>query len=325
MITRQLEKVAPCLKTGLFYHYRGLIRLSNLIMLATFALWACSPATSSLPTPVKPTQQATSTSSRMPSKITPRPPSTTPRTATNRIATPTEACLTQPGLLIRDVINTNLLDQPMTYTVYEPPCYAQETALHFPVLYLLHGQDSTEDQWLRLGVSTTADKLIAAGEVPPFIIVFPYDYSHNQPNDYGFEAAFLQLLIPRIDLAYRTLTEPAHRAVGGLSRGGAWALHLGLYHPDIFGVIGAHSPAIFYSDFNSLQQVVSTIPLEKLPRIAIDIGNGDGELKTVESFADFLNDNNIPHEWQVHIGFHEEKYWSGHVEEYLRWYTQTWR
>jgi enterochelin esterase-like enzyme len=250
---------------------------------------------------------------------TPRPAATIPRTAA-----PAETCWSHSGRLVKGVIDTELLDKPMTYTVYQPPCYAEKTALRYPVLYLLHGQDSHEDQWLRLGVPATADRLIAAGEMPPFIIVFPYDYSHQQPDDYGFEAVFLQLLIPRIDLTYRTLTDPAHRAVGGLSRGGAWALHLGLHHPEVFGVIGAHSPAIFYADYNSLPLIVNAIPPEKLPRISIDIGDGDGGLGSVETFTNFLNVHNIPHEWQEHIGFHEEKYWAAHVEEYLRWYAQTW-
>jgi enterochelin esterase-like enzyme len=241
------------------------------------------------------------------------------------LPTPTESCLSKPGQLIKGVIDTTWLDKPMTYTVYLPPCYTQEFAHHYPVLYLLHGQDNHEDQWLRLGVPVAADKLISAGDLPPFIIVFPYDPSHQPPADYRFEDVILQLLTPQIDRIYRSLPDPAHRAVGGLSRGGGWALHLGLHHPDVFGVIGAHSPAIFYSDYNSLPRVVLDIPPAKLPRIFIDVGNGDSQLEVVKPFINFLNAHDIPHEWHEYVGFHEEKYWSAHVEEYLRWYARDWR
>jgi hypothetical protein len=70
---------------------------------------------------------------------------------------------------------------------------------------------------------------------------------------------------------------------------------------------------------------VSDIPPENLPRIFIDIGDGDNELEAVEPFENFLSAHNSPREWHEFIGFHDEKYWSAHVEEYLRWYAQDWR
>jgi len=33
---------------------------------------------------------------------------------------------------------------------------------------------------------------------------------------------------------------------------------------------------------------------------------------------------NIPHEWHLFTGYHEEAYWQSHLEQYLRWYTQDW-
>jgi len=91
-----------------------------------------------------------------------------------------------------------------------------------------------------------ADKLLAAGEITPFIIVFPFDYSYKQPRDYRFEQVFLDLLIPQIDAAYRTLPSPTQRAIGGLSRGGAWALRLGIHRPDVFG-LSARIPRPFFT------------------------------------------------------------------------------
>lgn len=212
----------------------------------------------------------------------------------------------------------------MNYKIYLPPCYLFSSEQRYPVLYLLHGQGSTEDQWINIGVTDAADQLINSGKVPAFIMVFPYDYSTKQPTEYNFEKVFIQILIPKIDSAYRTLPDAHDRAIGGMSRGGAWALHLGINHPNLFGAIGGHSPAIFYSDRNSLTRILQETPEAMIPRIWIDAGNNDSELSLIREFESFLTDQNIPHEWHEFIGFHDKNYWSLHVNQYLNWYTKNW-
>jgi enterochelin esterase-like enzyme len=192
------------------------------------------------------------------------------------------------------------------------------------VLYLLHGQTYTEDQWIRLGVPTVMDRLIISGEIPPFLIVFPYDYSYLQPTQYHFEDVFMQELLPEIDSTYRTLPNPAQRSIGGLSRGAAWALHLGINHPDVFGAIGAHSPVMFYTDGIRLPITLQNLPVGMAPRLFLDIGDNDGELRYNLEFKKFLDEHKIPYEWHQYPGFHDEKYWGAHVETYLRWYASGW-
>ncbi len=234
-------------------------------------------------------------------------------------------CNSQAGSLETGVIDTLLLDKPMRYTVYLPPCYSLDINMRYPVLYLLHGQGYIEDQWIRIGAVSTADRLITAGDVLPFIIVFPFDYSYKQPAEYRFEDVFIQQLIPTIDGTYRTQVAATQRAIGGLSRGGAWALHIGAGHPDLFGSIGGHSPAIFIRGENSLKRDILAIPPDQLPRIWLDAGDSDSEYEVIVPFEEFLSQKNIPHEWHKYIGWHDEKYWSAHVERYLRWYAQGWR
>ena len=151
-------------------------------------------------------------------------------------------------------ISTPLLAKPMRYTVYLPPCYNFDKEQRYPVLYLLHGQGYTEDQWIRIGAVRSADQMIVSGDVPPFLMVFPFDYSYKQPAEYNFEDVFIKQLVPTIDGVYRTRPSAGQRAIGGLSRGGAWALHIGARHPDLFGAIGGHSPAIFFTDEKSLSR-----------------------------------------------------------------------
>lgn len=287
--------------------------------LAFFAtLSACLPLNQ--PTaPVK-TPAKTPTQTLIPATPTPL---STPTLATPS-ATPTPACLFMPGLTVKGIIETPLLAKPMTYFVYLPPCYLENANTRYPVLYLLHGQTYTEDQWIRLGVPSTMDRLIAAGEISPFIVVFPYDYSYLQPTQYHFEDVFMQTLLPQVDATYRTLPTSSHRAVGGLSRGAAWALHFGINHPDVFGAIGAHSPAMFYTDGILLPITLQNTPPGLVPRLYIDMGDADGELENNLNFKKFLDEHNIPYEWHEYIGFHDEKYWGAHVETYLRWYAEGW-
>ncbi|MEI7844442.1 MAG: alpha/beta hydrolase-fold protein [Chloroflexota bacterium] len=239
--------------------------------------------------------------------------------------TPTALCSSESGSLEKGIITTVLMDKPMRYSVYLPPCYGFDQRTRYPVLYMLHGQGFTEDQWVRIGATNSADRLISADQVPPFIMVFPFDYSLKQPNQYKFEDVFVKLLLPHIDTEYRTKTDKVQRAIGGLSRGGAWALHIGAKYPELFGAIGGHSPVIFYADENSLRRNLLAMQPNQAPRIWLDAGDSDSEYTLIKSFEEFLNKNNILHEWHGFVGWHDEKYWSAHVDDYLLWYAQAWR
>lgn len=249
------------------------------------------------------------------------PPAPVPLPATP--ASP-PVCNSKTGKLESGEIDTTMLAKPMRYTVYLPPCYGFDTNLRYPVLYLLHGQGFTEDQWIRIGAASAADRLISNGETPPFLIVLPFDHSYKQPNQYNFEDVFIQRLMPLIDQNYRTNPVASQRAIGGLSRGGAWALHIGARHPGLFGAIGGHSPAIFYSDQQSLPRNLLAIRPDQMPRIWLDAGDSDSEYDVVLPFEKFLVLKNIPHEWHRYLGWHDEKYWSAHVDKYLRWYALGW-
>ena len=248
----------------------------------------------------------------------------TPIPATSTPSDP-PVCSEKAGSQQTGMIETSQLPKPMRFIVYLPPCYSVDLQTRYPVLYLLHGQGSTEDQWIRIGAATNADDLISTGKIPPFIMVFPYDYSFLQPSEYNFEEVFVEQLVPSIDNSYRTLAGPAFQAIGGLSRGGAWALHIGADRPDLFGAIGGHSASIFIADESMLAQTLLAIPVSQRPRLWLDGGDYDSEHEVIAPFEEFLTLNGFPHEWHEYVGQHEEKYWSTHVAEYLSWYAQGWR
>jgi enterochelin esterase-like enzyme len=223
-------------------------------------------------------------------------------------------------------LRTARLRLPLEYRLYLPSCYGQETRRRYPVLYLIHGQSFNDDQWDRLGADETANQLIGTGELSPFIIVMPRDRYGGQPSEDAFATVIVEELIPEVDQTYRTLPERKYRAVGGLSRGAGWSVHLGIAYWELFGALGAHSPAIFYEDAQQMRRYLEAIPLDQFPRIFIDVGDRDRPqiLDVAYWFEGLLDERDIPHEWHLFPGYHEEAYWSAHVEQYLRWYAQEW-
>jgi enterochelin esterase-like enzyme len=134
----------------------------------------------------------------------------------------------------------------------------------------------------------------------------------------------VEALIPHIDSTYRTLPDRNHRAIGGLSRGAGWALRLGLSRWDLFGTIGLHSLAVLQKDASEIGDWLLEIPPPSRPRVFMDIGDNDPELEMAQRVEMQFNDFGLAHEWHLYTGAHAEDYWSAHVEEYLRWYTEGW-
>jgi enterochelin esterase-like enzyme len=306
------------------------------IFLVALACSACTPpgaaqgnpgTVSAVPSTLAASHIApTLTPSRSP--LSPSPfPLLSPSPSPSLSPTPTRlACWQQGGRIVQDSLRTDLLPLPLEYRVYLPPCYDQQPDDHYPVLYMIHGQNFNDDQWDRLGVDETADALIAAGEIPPLIIVMPRDRSWAQPTEDRFGQVLVDGLLPFIDKTYRTRPDRLHRAIGGLSRGAGWAVHLGLSRWELFAAIGGHSLPVFWADTSHVRQWLKDIPSNALPRIYLDIGENDRPviLDSARWFENLLTEENIPHEWHLFTGYHEEAYWQSHVEQYLRWYTQDW-
>lgn len=278
-------------------------------------------------TPI-PVETVLSIPSSTPQQVTPTASSTFTSTPTlSPTSTPPQLeCWRQGGEIEELSISSELLPQRLEFLIYLPPCYQVQVERDYPVLYLIHGQRFTHDQWDRMGADEMADSLISTGELAPFIIVMPRDRIWEEPDIDMFGEAVISDLIPWVDQEYRTLAEREYRAIGGLSRGAAWAVHLGLGSWELFSAVGAHSLPLFWSDVPQLPKWLEEIPPESMPRIFIDVGDHDQEAIRNSStwFGDLLNENDIPHEWYVFIGYHEEDYWSSHLEQYLRFYAAEW-
>lgn len=133
--------------------------------------------------------------------------------------------------------------------VYTPPGY--ETGQDkYPVFYLLHGAFDSDDSWSSVGrAGFILDNLIAAGKAKPMVVVMPH--GHTGPFTFGgalsgeFEPEFVGDIMPQMEKRYRLYTDRAHRAIAGLSMGGAQTLNIGIPHLDQFAYLGVYSSGIF--------------------------------------------------------------------------------
>ena len=315
-------------------------------LLIGLVMAACSPsqpaatipaamrATNSIILVKSPTPSATSTQFETPTPrsspsvtLSPSPSPTPTHTRLPPTLTPTAfACPGQSGRIETGSLTLEYLSYPLNFRIYLPPCYDEQPERRYPVLYLIHGQFYTDDQWVRLGVPETCDALVANKELAPFLIVMPRDQAWKQPSVDRFGQALIEALLPWVEAHYRTLPDREYRAIGGISRGAAWAVHLGLSQWKLFGAVGAHSLPVFWEDVPEIGRWIDQIPFESLPRLFLDVGDHDRPevLESASWFERLLTDKGIPHEWHMFSGEHEETYWFSHVEQYLRWYAADW-
>ncbi len=133
--------------------------------------------------------------------------------------------------------------------VYTPPGYESAKG-KYPIFYLLHGAFDSDDSWGTVGrAGFILDNLIAAGKAKPMVVVMPH--GHTGPFSFGmplsgeFEPEFVNDIMPQMEKRYRVYTDRQHRAMAGLSMGGAHTLNIGIPHLDKFAYLGVYSSGIF--------------------------------------------------------------------------------
>lgn len=135
-----------------------------------------------------------------------------------------------------------------TFDLYLPPGYGEEAnrARRYAALYLLHGAPGQPGDWTQgMHVQVMEDAGIAAGTLPPMIVVMPegnggvwHDSQYvNTHNGFNAEAVIAHDVVQYVDAHYRTVADRHARAIAGISEGGYGAMNLGLKHVSTFGTI----------------------------------------------------------------------------------------
>ena len=279
------------------------------------------------------------------------------------------ACAAAPAspakaeLLLSQSFESRALGGPMRFSIYLPPGYhaTVDDRLRYPVVYLLHGVGDDERAWPNFGhVGGTLDRLIGAGELPPFIVVMPNGARSwwvdsgdiGGPGNYG--TAVRDDLTAHVEATWRTETGRDGRFIAGLSMGGFGALRGAFSYPERYRAVGALSAAlwnrvapgwkpadpermarIFDGSFGSPfdpQRFLANHPRRFLPRIKnppeafgvyLAAGDDDGfgtQFATLEMFED-LREADIPVELRIDDGGHDWKVWRRALGPMLQWFA----
>jgi enterochelin esterase-like enzyme len=230
------------------------------------------------------------------------------------------------------VVRTGVFPSQFTgesnYRIYLPPCYGLDGRA-YPVLYLFGGNSQDDSAWDNYGLDEAAEAAIQQRLIPPLLLVMVdggwiANTTSGGPNSY--EAHILNYLIPFIEQNYCVWRKADGRAIGGLSRGGYWALEIAFRHPEQFASVGGHSAALIDSfagpEINPQYTGLSN-DLGDL-RIYLDIGDQDYLRPNTEQLHNDMTAQGIPHTWVLNEGAHEDSYWPQHLAEYLLWYAEPW-
>lgn len=145
--------------------------------------------------------------------------------------------------------------------VYTPPGYELGKG-KFPVFYLLHGAGDCDDSWTSVGrAGYILDNLIAAKKAKPMLMVMPAGHiratgfggrgaapaggGQGRPPVDEFTQDFMGDIMPFIEKNYRVYTDRPHRAIAGLSMGGAQTLNIAIPNLEKIGYFGVYSSGVF--------------------------------------------------------------------------------
>lgn len=227
--------------------------------------------------------------------------------------------------------------------VYTPPGYDSSRRTRYPVLYLQHGAGENETSWSNQGHEQfIMDNLIVAGKVKPMIIVNENGVMANlappaprpQPpagaparpgrsmmdNRFTeFEAIVSRDLVPCIDGRFRTIADADHRAIAGLSMGGAQALRIGVNHLDLFRYVGLFSPAVGNldpaTDYDGRFKDAAALN-GKLRLLWIGIGVDDSLYPGVRTSHENLEKAGVKHVWVETPGGHVWTVWRKYLVDF---------
>lgn len=120
--------------------------------------------------------------------------------------------------------------------VWTPPGYDPARAEPYPLFVLNHGGGQSWTDWVEMGrAGQILDNLSLDGALEPMVVVMP----NGNVGDYPRE--LLENVVPAAEAAYNVSSDPAQRALAGLSAGGARTVSVLKAHPGEFAWISTMS------------------------------------------------------------------------------------
>lgn len=241
------------------------------------------------------------------------------------------SCLEATGTELRDqTIESKVLGRTMKYSVYLPKGY--DKSKQYPVLYMLHGADGGNNNWLDGGkINVYASTAASEGTAPEMIVICPDCGGNNfycdnyNGNGLNYMTYFFTEFLPTVESLYAVKKDRASRAIGGLSMGGYGSLYYGLLHPEMFSYVYACSPATYIDGAPNLYELLATADVSKLPGITIEIGTEDFLYQAAGYFKQALDGYKVAHEYITRTGTHDWAFWTACTPKIMKKLGQVWQ
>ena len=235
------------------------------------------------------------------------------------------------GTELRDqTIESKVLGRTMKYSVYLPKGY--DKSKEYPVLYMLHGANGSNNDWLNGGkINVNASTAASDGTAPEMIVICPdcggdnFYCDNYGGNDIKYMTYFFTEFLPTVENLYAVKKDRASRAIGGLSMGGFGSLYYGLLHPEMFSYVYACSPATYIDGAPNLYDLLSKADVSKLPGITIEIGTEDFLFQSAGSFKQALDANKVPNEYITRAGTHDWPFWAACTPKIMKKLGEVWQ
>jgi putative tributyrin esterase len=236
---------------------------------------------------------------------------------------------------------SSALAREMPYEIVLPAGYSTSQE-RYPVLYLLHGWQGDETNWVSL------THLVEDASAYKLIVVTPrggnswYVNSATRAEDRYADYVF-QDLIAEVDAHYRTIASPHERAVGGLSMGGYGAMLFSLRHPGAFAFAASISGAfagpsgiesvmpqlkpstdeafgVLGSDTrrqNDVDTLIGATDRTQQPYFFLECGASDPLLPSNRRVVEELSSRGFVYEYHELPGAHTWSFWDGAIPAML--------
>ena len=228
--------------------------------------------------------------------------------------------------------------------VYTPPGY-DASRDRYPVFYLLHGGGDEDSGWSTIGrAGFVLDNLLASGKALPMVIVMPNGSlppPANLPSlapgatpspevaaawaaaQARFTNELMKDVAPFVEKTYRVRTDPASRAIAGLSMGGGQTQRVLSAHPDAFAYVAIWSAGVrpeqsaaFEKDAAALLAAPERVN-KSIRLLSIRVGDKDFMLAGSRNLSETLSRHGIAHDLLVTGGGHTWLNWRLYLKELL--------
>ncbi len=257
---------------------------------------------------------------------------------------------TNGNFVIIQGFESKYLNTKKIIRVYLPKSYFVSTN-YYPVFYAHDGQNLYYDpnNKMKWNIDLVIDDLVSRGKIREFVVVgidhagvdrvkeytpFPISYiPYNVPLEYSragggelYGRFLVEELKPFIESNFRVYTNKQNVGTFGSSLGGLISLYLGMWYPDIFGVIGCFSPSFWWGLERNKTNVLQNLSKLKTLRIYIDMGyqeKGEAESNVIYTTREindiFSSEMSFPDLLYLEDkkGLHNEMSWNERVGNFF--------